>query len=164
MEKVISALQKVYALIDQYNHSHPEKILRVLTGSVSLAIQWVDIIPSEDIDILTDEEWASKLDELLTQYAVQKSEYSSTDTYRSFFWIYKIDWIQVEVMGDFQYRLQDGSRSPKNQNNKIHYQEYQTMKIPMLYLWQELKEYENMGRIEKAEKIREKLTTEKDQI
>jgi hypothetical protein len=85
---------------------------------------------------------------------VKKSEYSSTDKYKSYFGIYKIDDIQVEVMGDFQYMTKEGIWSKENQTHEIIYKEYHGMQLPMLTLEQELQEYENMGRTDKAEKIR----------
>ena len=159
MEKIISALKIFYSLVEEYNQNNPEKIFWILSWSVGLAIQGVDLIPSEDIDIITNKIWTEKLDKLLSKYVVKKSEYSSTDKYRSFFWIYEIEWIQVEVMWEFQYRLSDWWWSKENQINKIMNKKYDWMNLPMLELEQELKEYENMWRIEKAEKIREKLNS-----
>ena len=128
---------------------------------MALAIQWVDLVPSEDIDILTDEFWSRKLDEILSEYVVKKSEYSSTDKYKSFFWIYKIKWIQLEIMANFQYHKKNWWRSKKNQNNKIINKKYNWMNLPVLELEQELKAYENMWRTEKAEKIRARLNLNK---
>lgn len=148
MDKIISALQQFVSLVEGKN------IFWILSGSVSLALQWVDVVPKEDIDILTDATWAKALDELLADFVVKKSEYSSTDKYKSYFGIYKIDDIQVEVMGDFQYMTKEGIWSKENQTHEIIYKEYHGMQLPMLTLEQELQEYENMGRTDKAEKIR----------
>jgi hypothetical protein len=104
----------------------------------------VDVIPKEDIDILTDAEGAKALDELLAEFVVKKSTYSSTDKYKSYFGIYKINDIQVEVMGNFQYMTKEGTRSQENQTHEILYKEYHEMHLPMLTLEQELQEYENM--------------------
>lgn len=161
MEKIVSALKEFYSLVEEFNQNNPEKIFWILTWSVALAIQWVDLVPNEDIDILTNEKWAKKLDELLSKYVIKKSEYSSTEKYRSFFWIYKVNWVQIEVMWDFQYIKKDWSRSKENQNNKLVNKNYNWMNLPMLELEQELEEYENMWRIDKAEKIKERLNSSK---
>jgi len=153
MEKIISALQQFVSLVEGKN------IFWILSGSVSLALQGVDVVPKEDIDILTDAEGAKALDELLADFVVKKSDYSSTDKYRSYFGIYKISDIQIEVMGDFQYMTKEGSRSKENQTHDLLYKEYHGMRLPMLTLEQELQEYENMWRTEKADKIRQFLQT-----
>lgn len=92
--KIITALQSFYKIVQNKN------IERILSWSVSLSIQWVDIKPNEDIDILTDRIWAEKLDKLLQPFAVKSLQYSWTEKYKSYFGIYKIDGIQVEIMGE----------------------------------------------------------------
>lgn len=126
----------------------------VLSGSTSLVIQDVDVVINNDIDILTTEEGSKQINILLADYKVKESEYSSTDKYQSFFGIYKIGGVNIDVMGEFQYRLKDGLWSESNQNHKIFIKEYQGMSLPLLSLEQELVEYSNMGRVEKVEKIR----------
>jgi len=54
-KEIIEALKKVYDKLIETN------ILWVLSGSVSLAIQGVDVEPRNDIDILTDESGSEKI-------------------------------------------------------------------------------------------------------
>jgi len=157
------ALQEFYQIVIDYNQKNTEKIFWILTWSLSLAIQWVNVTPSKDIDILTDQKWAEKLDILLAKYVVKKSEYSTTDKFKSFFWIYKIHEVQLEVMGDIQHRKKDWSRLQKHRIDATIYKKYKWMNLPMFSLEQELEAYENLWRNDKAEKIREKLNASDSQ-
>lgn len=147
-ETIFEALKKFVQIIDGKN------IPWVLSGSTSLVIQGVDVVINNDIDILTTEEGSKQIHILLAEYVEKESAYSSTDKYQSFFGIYKIGGVNIDVMGEFQYRLKDGSWSEPNQNHKIFIKEHQGMSLPLLSLEQELVEYDNMGKVEKVEKIR----------
>ncbi len=145
---ILNVLKKFVQLIDG------KKIPWVLSGSTSLVIQGVDVVIKNDIDILTTKEGSKQINISLAEYKIKESEYSSTDKYQSFFGIYKIDSVSIDVMGEFQYRLKDGSWSEPNQNHKIFIKEFQGMSLPLLSLKQELVEYDNMGKTEKVEKIK----------
>lgn len=150
-QKIFNALKIFYTRVQD------KDIYRILSWSVSLAIQWVDIIPSEDIDILTDKEWSEVLDKLLQEFVITPSKYSWTEKYQSYFGIYRVGDVQLEIMGEMQYRLKDGSRSKLNQTHKIKRFVYKDMDFPVLSLEQELQEYENMGRADKVLKIRKAI-------
>ena len=152
-----SALMTVYGLINEWNIKNPnEKIPWILSGSTSLVLQGVKIIP-HDIDILTDKTWAKQLDLLLSDYCIKKSEFSGTEKYRSYFGVYMIQWIKVEVMGEMQYRQQDNTRSPVNQTHPTFFCVFQENEFPILSLEHELREYIAMWRMDTAQKIKEKL-------
>lgn len=148
---ILSALQKFYKIIDG------KDILWILSGSTSLFVQGVDSVINNDIDILTDKTGSLKIDELLKDFRIEKSKYSSTEKYQSYFSKYEIDGVSVEIMGEFQYRLADNEWSKPNQTNKIIKKEFEGMLLPMLELNQELKEYENLGRTDKVERIKKAL-------
>lgn len=145
--KIIEVLKNIYKKFEK------ENIFWVLSGSVSLAIQGVDVQPQDDIDILTDENGSKKIYILLNEYCIQEPVYSTTNKYQSYFGVYKINNIQVEVMGDFQYKLKNGNWSEKNHLHTVHIVEYEKMKLPVLELYQELQEYKNLNRLDKQEKI-----------
>ena len=149
--KISKALEVLYKLIKNTN------IHRVLSWSISLVIQWVDIIPSEDIDMLTDNVWAKELDKVLHSFVVKPLQYSSTEKYQSYFGIYKINDIQVEIMWEMQHRLKNNLRSKIKKQHKVYVINYNNMNLPVLSLRQELQAYENMGRSDKVKKIKEKL-------
>ncbi|MFA6296373.1 MAG: hypothetical protein WC663_03395 [Patescibacteria group bacterium] len=145
---ILNVLKKFVQLIDG------KDIPWILSGSTSLVIQGVDVQINNDIDILTTEVGSKQINILMDEYKVKESKFSSTDKYQSFFGIYKIDGVNIDVMGEFQYRLRNGSWSEPNQNHKIFIKEYQGMSLPLLSLEQELVEYDNMGKTEKVEKIK----------
>lgn len=148
---IFSALKKLYKIING------KQIHWILTGSTSLAIQDVDVKINDDIDILTDKQGSDKIDKLLENFRLKKPNYSISDKYKSYFGIYKIGNVKIEVMGEFQYLMNDGSWSKPNQNNKIIIKKFERMSLPILSLDRELLEYENVGAHDKVEKIREAL-------
>lgn len=150
-KNILNALKAFYQIIDGKN------IPWVLSGSTSLVIQGVDVVIHNDIDILTDEEGSKQINILLADYKVKEAEYSVTDKYKSFFGVYKIGEVNIDVMGEFQYRLKNGSWSDPNQKHRIFIKEFQGMFLPVLSLQQELMEYQSLGRDDKAEKIKATL-------
>ena len=150
-QNILLALKTFYQIIDGKN------ILWVLSGSTSLVLQGVDVVINNDIDILTDAEGSKQINILLADRKIKESEYSATPKYRSYFGVYKFGDVNIEVMGEFQYRLKNGLWSKPNQTNKILIKEFQGMFLPVLTLEQEMEEYDNIGRIGKVEKIRAAL-------
>lgn len=150
-QKIATTLKEFYNIINDAG------VMWILSGSASLVLQGVDVEVHDDIDILTDEEGALRIATLLAGRTIKASEFSNTDIYRSHFGVYEFDGIKVEVMGEFQYRLKDGSWSRPNQENEIIYLEFQDMKLPLLTLEQELIEYENLERHDKVKKIKARL-------
>lgn len=146
--KIVEVLKKIYSKFEENN------IFWILSGSVSLAIQGVDVVPNNDIDILTDEVGSQKIHLLLKENCIQNPSYSSTEKYRSYFGIYQIDGVQVEIMGNFQYKLKNNEWSEQNHLHPIHKVKYEEMHLPVLTLEQELEEYKNMDRLDKVEKIK----------
>ncbi len=150
-DKIKSILKIIYDRI--YN----QDIFWILSGSTSLAIQGVDVQIHDDIDIVTDQKGVQQVDQLLSDFRIKEPEYSSTDNYKSYFGIYQIGNVKVEVMGEFQYRLQNGGWSRPVRPNKIIKKEYQGMVLPLLPLAQEVKEYQNLGKFDKVNKIKKTL-------
>lgn len=70
----------------------------------------------KDIDIITNAENAKKIDQVLKEYVIQPSAFSATDKYQSYFGIYEIDGVNVEVMGEFRYRMK--MENGQNQTKK----------------------------------------------
>ena len=145
-ENILLSLKRFYEIVDGKN------IRWILSGSTSLVIQGVSV-GINDIDILTDNDGARKIDALLVYYRITSPEYSETEKYRSYFGRYEIDGVGVEVMGEFQYRLPDRAWSAPNQTNKVITIEYKGMKLPLLTLEQELTEYESLGDKDKVSRI-----------
>lgn len=149
-QNILNALKITFDLIKD------QKISWVLTGSTSLAIQGVKL-EVNDIDIITDEKGAWEIDRLLDEFRIQPPNLSKTEKYRSYFGIYKISDVQLEVMGQFQYRLKNNSWSDPYEINQIIYKQFEGMNLPLLSLKQELKEYQNLKRFDKVQKIKEAM-------
>ena len=147
-DKILETLKIVYEKLKDSN------VTWILSGSTSLVLQGVDVDIKDDIDILTDKDGIIVIDNLLSEFREKSLGYSSNDRYKSYFEIYKVNGIKVEVMGEFQYRLLNGEWSKPNQLNETIKGNYYGMEILMLTLEQELIEYENVCRYDKVEKIK----------
>lgn len=145
------------ALTKFYNTINDKKISWVLSGSTSLFIQGVDVKINNDIDILTDKKGAYQIDKLLSEYRTKKMEYTISEKYKSHYGTYKIDGVNLDVMGEFQYLTKNGSWSQPNHKNNVKMINFKNMDLPLLSLEQELEEYIAMGRIDKVDKIRKTL-------
>jgi len=150
-DNIFKALKIFYDIVSKKN------IFWILSGSTSLVIQGVDVKINDDIDILTDKKEAQQIDQLLSNYRIKPLKFSTTDKYQSYYGIYKINNITIDIMGEFQYRKKDGSWSKPNHNSKTINKKYKGMLLRLLTLEQELKEYKEMGRIEKAKKIKQAI-------
>jgi hypothetical protein len=149
-ENILQALRAVYGRIQN------KGVLWILTGSASLSIQGVDV-KINDLDILTDKEGSQKIDGLLSCFRAKKPVYSATEKYRSFFGAYLVEGVRVEVFGQFQYKMKDGSWSKQNHLNKAFAKEFEGMDLSLLPLGQELQEYESTGNPGKVLKIKQVL-------
>jgi hypothetical protein len=154
---LLSYNQMIESLKTFYNLVSKENIDWILSGSFSLVIQGVDV-KANDIDIVTDKKCAEQLDQLLSKYRTKALEYSSTSQYRSHYAHYLINGVKIDVMGDFQYMKKDGLWSDLRHNGITHEIEFKGMNLTLFILEEELKEYEELGRMDKVKKIREKLT------
>ncbi len=79
----------------------PKNVKWAIDGSTSLALQGIDLKP-HDIDILTNSEGALAINESLREYNVKPVTHSSNQKYDSFYGIFEIGGIKVEVMGDMK--------------------------------------------------------------
>jgi len=134
-----------------------ESIKWALCGSTSLAFQGVDV-PVNDIDIFTDKNGSDRFHEILKRYCVQEPTLeTATDVYRSYYGIYLVDGVDVDVCGEFQYKAKDGKWSQPLLFDDVVYKDYNGVKIPVLSLERELADYEAIGRTDKADAIRRAL-------
>lgn len=150
---MLSALRVIY------KHLEGKDICWTVMGSVSLALQGVDVSPN-DIDILTDKHGAFKIGALLTEYEVKPVSFGRTDLFESFYGIYEIEGKKVEVMGDLRVRL-DGTWVPLS-DRLISPKTVQvgSMIIPVSSLHEQQQFYEKLNRKKDQEcilKIREVL-------
>lgn len=144
----LNVLRKIYARLKDSN------VNWAVTGSLGFVLQGL-IIPVHDIDIQTDRDGASKIEELFWEFVVQKVTLSSTEKIRSHFGKLIIDGIEVEIMGDVQKRGEEWETVDLDRYKK--FVEVEGMRIPVLSLEYEYQAYLKLGRLEKAKLLKEWL-------
>lgn len=148
----LNILRKIYARLNDRN------VNWVVTGSLGFALQGVPVEPN-DIDIQTDREGAYEIDRLFSEFVTKRVKFSSTERIRSHFGELIIDGIKVEIMGDIQKRLEDGSwENPVDLGRHKRVIELEGIQVPVLSLEYEYQAYLKLGRIEKAEVLRKWLS------
>jgi hypothetical protein len=144
------ALQRLLALI-------PAQLDWALTGSAGLRLQGVDV-PVHDLDI---ESHPAGVDEITHNFVACIREmpyWKEGERLRSYFGVLEVAGIQVELMGDIQHRMADGSWSPVVDIPALrHWLAWRGRQVPVLDLAYEAQAYEELGRTEKTVRIREVL-------
>ncbi|SFJ95488.1 nucleotidyltransferase domain-containing protein [Thermoflavimicrobium dichotomicum] len=141
-------------LFEIHRRMENANILWALTGSLGMALQGVPV-EVHDIDIQTNRSGAYRLEELFSAYVARRVAFSSTDRIRSHFGALNIRGIQVEIMGDIEKRLPDGTwEEPVDLRTVRHFIEVEGRRIPVLSLDYEYEAYLKLGRAEKADLIR----------
>ena len=142
---------------DQLNNT---SVNWAVTGSLGFALQGVPVEPN-DIDIQTDKKGVYEIERRFSEFMTKRVTFSSTERIRSYFGELMIDGIKVEIMGDIQKRLEDGSwENPVDLEHHKRVVEVEGMQIPVLSLEYEYQAYMNLGRTEKAEMLRNWLQGE----
>ncbi|MBT9132351.1 MAG: hypothetical protein DDT33_00865 [Firmicutes bacterium] len=150
----LSVLRKTYTRLDDGGVSW------VVTGSLGFALQGVPV-EVHDIDVQTDKEGAYEIERRFSEFVITKVTFSSTERIRSHLGTLMIDGIKVEIMGDIQKRLEDGSwEDPVDLKQHKRIVETQGMQVPVLSLEYEYLAYLRLGRIDKAEMLRKWLHSE----
>ncbi len=127
----------------------------VVTGSLSFALQGLPLEP-HDIDIQTDTEGAYEIERRFFSQVSRNVTFASTERMRSHFGALLIDGIIVEIMGDVQKRLKDGTwEAPVDLRSHRQVVHIEGMDIPMPSLAYEAQAYLKLGRLERAEMLRE---------
>ncbi|GAC1349272.1 MAG: hypothetical protein NVSMB27_20830 [Ktedonobacteraceae bacterium] len=127
----------------------------VVTGSLNFALQGLPLTP-HDIDIQTDAVGAYEIAHRFAPYVTRQVTFSSTERIRSHFGALLIDGITVELMGDIQKRLEDGTWEDRVDLNRHKlFVLLEEMEIPLLSLEYEAQAYRKLGRIGRARMLRE---------
>jgi len=152
--KYLEVLSKIYARLNNTN------VNWAVTGSLDFAL-WGVPVEVHDIDIQTDMVGAYEMERLFSEFVVRKVTFSSADRIRSHFGALMVDGIKVEIMGDIQKRLEDGTwEEPVDLNRYKRVVKVKEMQVPVLSLEYEYQAYLRLGRIEKAEMLRKWLHDE----
>lgn len=110
---------------------------------------------------MTDEEGAKKANHILKKFIINSVKHKKTPLFQSFLGRFEINDVEVEIMGDFKYFKNN------NWNSLSHFLLHHKLvkidgfDVPVPYLVDQLKSYQEMGRekdLEKIKKIHDKLT------
>ena len=147
----LNVLRKIYIRLCNTN------INWVITGSLGFALQGVPVEP-HDIDVQTNKTGAYEIERLFSKFVDRKVAFSSTHVIRSHFGVLMIDGIKVEIMGDIQKRLDNGTwESPVDLKQHRKIVEIEGMQVPVLSLAYEYQAYMKLGRIDKAKMLKKYL-------
>ncbi len=151
--KILKVLRKIAVDLEKNN------IKWVLVGSLSLALNGVDVIP-HDIDIVTTKEGALKLNEIWREYIIKKVSYSETDLFRSYYGKFKIDGVPIEVMGELEAKVEGKWISLSNRLKRFAIAKVYNVRIPITRLEDHLESYSKSKREKdkvKADKIKKRI-------
>lgn len=139
-----------------------EKALNwVVTGSLGMVLNGMEM-DIHDIDLQTDQEGAFEIEHRLLGYRKSPVYFKVSERIRSYFGVFEIEGIQVEVMGDMQHLLLDQTwLEPVNLDQNRKWIEIERILVPVMSLEHEYEAYQLMGRIEKAERVRQFLMQSK---
>jgi hypothetical protein len=128
-----------------------------LTGSAGLRLQGVDV-PVHDLDLESHPAGVDEIAHIFGTYLREMPHWKEGQRLRSYFGVLVVEGIQVELMGDIQHWLPDGSWSPVADIPTLRRRlAWQGRQVPVLDLAYEAQAYEELGRTEKAARIREVL-------
>lgn len=143
--KYIQILRIIYVRLND------EGVNWVVVGSLSLALQGVPI-EVHDIDIETDETGAYAIERLFSDLVIRRIAFSSAERIRSHFGALLIDGVEVEVMGDVQHRLEDGSwEDPVDLVLHRRFVHVEDMSVPVLSVEFAYQAYLKLDRVKTAE-------------
>lgn len=148
----LAVLRKICARLDGSN------VNWALTGSLSFALQGVPVEP-HDIDIQTDASGAYEIERLFSEFVTRKVAFSASERIRSHFGTLLIDGITVEIMGDIEKRLEDGTwEKPPDLAAHRRIIDVHGIQVPVLSLEYECQAYAKLGRVSKARMLQDALS------
>lgn len=139
------------------NRLHGSPVAWVVTGSLGIALQGVPVAV-HDMDIQTDERGAYEIERRLAEFVVQPVRYKESERIRSHLGALEIDGVKVELMGDVQKLLADGSWEESGSIERHRrWVELDEMRVGVLALEYEYEAYLRLGRRDKVELLGEWL-------
>ncbi len=125
-----------------------------IAGSLGLAIRGAPVEP-HDIDITTNRKGAYEIQRMFLEFVTRGVAFRVGDRIRSHFGALEIDGVKIEIIGDFETKLEDGSwQKPPALASVIEVVQFEGMSIPVLSLEHECDSYTKLGRLERAEQAR----------
>jgi hypothetical protein len=128
-----------------------------LTGSLSFALQGLPLVPG-DIDLQTDAAGAYEIERRLAQYQVQPVAFQTRGDLRSHYGSLSIEGVPVEIIGDIEKRLPDGTwEAPPDLAEHQRIVSHAGLSVPVMALAYEARAYALMGRLDRARQLEEWL-------
>jgi hypothetical protein len=136
------------------HHLPVDEVNWALTGSLNLTLQGMDL-DVHDVDIQTDKPGAYEVEQRFSGYLVKKVEFRTSEKIRSHFGELSIEGVKVEILGDIQNPLPDGTWTyPADITMNRKFIDYHGMSLPVMSLEYECEVYIRLGRKERAEQIK----------
>lgn len=125
-----------------------------VTGSLGMVLHGMEM-DIHDIDLQTDKEGAYEIERRLVNTLVKLVHFRASERIRSYFGVFEINGIKIELMGDMQHQVADQKwDEPVRVETCRDWVDYADMHIPVISLEHEVKAYQLVGRTEKAEMIK----------
>ncbi len=137
----------------------PHRIEWVVIGSVSLALQGVDIEP-KDIDILTNKEDALKTNILLKNFVTSPVKLMRSERFESYRGTFQVNGIDIDIIGDFRVLIDNSWLSLSERLLTRKFIEVENITLSVSPLRDQLTMYNILQRktdIRKIQTIEEKL-------
>lgn len=126
------------------------ELVWAVTGSLGFALQGVPVTP-HDIDVQTTAAGAYEIARRCSEYVIRPVALATSERMQSHFGTLEIAGVQVELMGDIQKRLPDGSWGPPTDLPRhCRYVIFEGERLPVLSLAYEAEAYRAVGRVETA--------------
>ncbi len=130
---------------------HDADFAWVITGSLGFALQGVPVEP-HDIDVQTTTAGAYEIARRCADLVTHPVAFASARRMQSHFGALAISGLPVEIMGDIQKRLPDGSWGPPTDLPRHRrFVAFERERIPVLSLAYEAEAYRALGRAETAD-------------
>ena len=139
-----------------------------IRGTASMVLQGLDM-GVDDVDLICDEKTALKINDIFKKEILEEVEYKETDKFKSFFGKFVIDRVLVEVMGEWQVRVERResgrvevwSEKQDASDNQVVEIAVNGQKIRVTKLDLELKTSAEMGRWNEFRKIKKGVESRK---
>lgn len=148
-QRLVDVLQIVYSGLEN------RSLNWAVVGSLGLALRGASIEP-QDIDIMTDKVGAYEIERIFSDSVTSPVSLKSSSMIQSHFGALSIDGVKIEIMGDFQIRLENGTwQEPPNLALLKETEHIGEMSVPVLPLAWEHDSYMKLGRKDRAESAME---------
>jgi len=125
-----------------------------VAGSTGMALQGVPVTP-RDLDLQTTARGAYQIEERLREFMLEPVAFRTSERIRSHLGRGRVGEVGVEIMGDVEKRLTDGSWDPPpNLSAVARLVSSGDMSVPVLSLEYELDAYEKLGRLDRTAVLR----------